>query len=81
MATIPTDTEEQKNRVEKLKKMSPAHIAPLVAYLASEEAQDISGQIFGVRGKRDFPFFAAPPDPFDYSPLRGLDGGTIGRNI
>jgi hypothetical protein len=35
--------------VEKMKKMSPAHIAPLVAYLASDEAQDISGQIFGVR--------------------------------
>ncbi len=35
IGTIPTETEEQKRRVEKLKKMSPAHIAPLVAYFDS----------------------------------------------
>jgi hypothetical protein len=26
-------------------------IAPMVAYLASDDAADVSGQIFGVRGK------------------------------
>ncbi len=51
IATIPTDDPVQADRVEKLKKMSPSHIAPLVCYLASDEAQDITGQIFGVRGK------------------------------
>ena len=54
IGTIPTETEAQQKRVEKLKKMSPADIAPLVAYLASDEAQYISGQIFGVRGKEIF---------------------------
>ena len=51
IGTIPTETEAQKARVEKIKKMSPAHIAPVAAFLASDHARDITGQIFGVRGK------------------------------
>ena len=51
IGTIPTETEAQKARVEKLKKLSPAHIAPLAVFLATEEAKDISGQVFGVRGQ------------------------------
>ncbi len=48
--TIPAETEAQRERVEKLKKLSPAHVAPLAVFLASEDAKDISGQVFGVRG-------------------------------
>src|SRR6185369_15334965 len=51
IGTIPTETPAQKARVEKIKKMSPAHIAPLAAYLASDAAKDVTGQVFGVRGK------------------------------
>jgi hypothetical protein len=51
IGTIPTQTEVQKARVEKIKKMSPAHIAPLAAFLCSDAAKDVSGQVFGVRGK------------------------------
>ena len=51
IGTIPTGTEAQQARVEKIKKMSPAHIAPLAAFLASDDAKDVSGQVFGVRGK------------------------------
>ncbi len=51
IGTIPTGTEAQQARVEKIKKMSPAHIAPLAAYLATDAAKDVSGQVFGVRGK------------------------------
>ncbi len=51
IGTIPTETEAQKARVEKLKLLSPAHIAPLAVFLATEEGKDISGQVFGVRGK------------------------------
>ena len=51
IGTIPTETETQKARVEKIKKLSPAHIAPVAAFLASDLAKDVSGQVFGVRGK------------------------------
>src|SRR6202795_3826908 len=51
IGTIPTETEAQKARVEKIKKMGPEHIAPVAVFLASDAAKEISGQIFGVRGK------------------------------
>ena len=51
IGTIPTETEAQKARVEKIKKLSPAHIAPVAVFLASDAARDVSGQVFGVRGK------------------------------
>lgn len=49
IGSIPVETEEQKARVEKLKRMETAKIAPLAVYLASDAAADVSGQIFGVR--------------------------------
>ncbi|OLC34588.1 MAG: 3-hydroxyacyl-CoA dehydrogenase [Candidatus Rokubacteria bacterium 13_1_40CM_4_69_5] len=51
IGTIPTETEAQKVRVEKIKNLSPAHIAPVAAFLASDHAKEITGQVFGVRGK------------------------------
>src|SRR6184192_20906 len=51
IGTIPTETEAQKARVEKVKQMGPEHIAPVAAFLATDQAKDITGQIFGVRGK------------------------------
>jgi len=51
IGTIPTETEAQKARVEKIKKMGPEHIAPVAVFLASDAAKEVSGQVFGVRGK------------------------------
>ena len=51
IGTIPTETEAQKARVEKIKKMGPEHIAPVAVFLASEAAKEVSGQVIGVRGK------------------------------
>lgn len=61
VGTKPTDTPEELAKVEKLKKLSPELIAPLVAYLATEDASDVNGQIFGVRGKEIILFSQPKP--------------------
>jgi NAD(P)-dependent dehydrogenase (short-subunit alcohol dehydrogenase family) len=54
IGSIPTETDDQKARVEKMKVMVTAKIAPLAVYLASDPAKDISGQIFCVRANELF---------------------------
>src|SRR3546814_3650536 len=49
IGTIPTKTPEEQERVERIKQMTPAHIAPMVVALLSDKAKDVSGQIFGSR--------------------------------
>ena len=53
--TIPIHSEEQRVRFERMKQMmKPEKIAPLVAYLISDDAKDVSGQVFGVRNNEIF---------------------------
>ena len=54
IGSIPTETDDQKARVEKLKSMETAKIAPLAVFLASGKAHDVSGQIFAVRANEIF---------------------------
>lgn len=56
VATIPADTPENIARIEKMKRMEPAKIAPLAVYLASDRAQHVTGQIFGVRANEIYLF-------------------------
>jgi NAD(P)-dependent dehydrogenase (short-subunit alcohol dehydrogenase family) len=61
IGTIPTETPEEKARVDRLKTMGAEKIAPLVAYLASDLAKDVTGQIFAVR--RNEIFLMSQPRP------------------
>ena len=54
IGSIPTETDDQKARVAKLKFMETAKIAPLAVFLASDEAKDVTGQIFAVRANEIF---------------------------
>jgi NAD(P)-dependent dehydrogenase (short-subunit alcohol dehydrogenase family) len=49
IGTIPADTEAQKARVKKIQQMGPEKIAPICAFLLSDAAKDVTGQIFAVR--------------------------------
>ena len=54
IGTIPIQDEAQAQRMERLKEMTPAKIAPLAVYLASDAATGVSGQIFAVRNNEIF---------------------------
>ncbi len=56
IGTIPNDTPEQQARLDKIKQMKPEHQAPLAVYLASDAAEGVTGQIFGVRMNEIFLF-------------------------
>ena len=48
-SSIPANTDAEKERVERLKKMTPETNAPLAVFLASGAAKDVTGQIFSAR--------------------------------
>ena len=76
IGSIPTETPDQQARVEKLKSMQTGKIAPLAVYLASDAAQEVSGQIFGVRANEIFLFS-------QNRPLRSVhrDGGWTPETV
>lgn len=73
--SIPAETEEARRRVERFQQMTPEKIAPLVVYLASERADGVTGQIFGVRNNEVFLF----SQPRPVRTLHRSDGWTPER--
>ena len=61
IGSIPTDTPEEQARVERIKQMTPAKIAPLAVALASDASVQTNGQIFGVRNNEIFLFSQPRP--------------------
>ncbi len=54
IGSIPTETPEEKARVARIQQMTPAKIAPVAVYLASDAARAVNGQIFAVRNNEIF---------------------------
>jgi NAD(P)-dependent dehydrogenase (short-subunit alcohol dehydrogenase family) len=73
--SIPANTPEEKARVERFHEMTPEKIAPLVVYLASDRAEGITGQIFGVRNNEIYLFNQNRP----VETLHRADGWTPSR--
>ena len=61
VGTIPTDTPEEKQRVDRIKEMTAAKIAPLSVFLASDLSKGVNGQIFGSRKNEIFLFSQPRP--------------------
>jgi NAD(P)-dependent dehydrogenase (short-subunit alcohol dehydrogenase family) len=76
IGTIPTESEAEKARVERLKAMKPEKVAALAVYLASDLAADVTGQIFVSRMNEIF-LMSHP------RPVRGIqrDGGWTPQTI
>jgi NAD(P)-dependent dehydrogenase (short-subunit alcohol dehydrogenase family) len=58
-ATVPAETEAERERVERMKASSADKIAPLVVTLLTDAAKDVTGQIFCVR-KNEILLFSVP---------------------
>jgi NAD(P)-dependent dehydrogenase (short-subunit alcohol dehydrogenase family) len=54
--SIPAESEQEKERVARMREMSPEKIAPLTVYLASDRAEGITGQILSVRNNEIYLF-------------------------
>ncbi|PKO90567.1 MAG: 3-hydroxyacyl-CoA dehydrogenase [Betaproteobacteria bacterium HGW-Betaproteobacteria-12] len=61
VSTIPAETEAEKKRVEGLQKLVPEKIAPFIAALASDQAAEVNGQVFGVRNNEIYLFSQSRP--------------------
>lgn len=75
ISSIPTDTPDQVERVNRLKTMETAKIAPLAVYLASDQAREVTGQIFGVRANEIFVF----SQPRPVRSVHNAEGWTVER--
>ena len=79
-ASIPAETPEQQERVERLKTMSADKIAPLVVYLASDASKDVSNQIFSVR-KNEITLFGKPRPIRSMTKLEGWTPESIASEL
>lgn len=61
VSSIPTDTPEQRTRVEGLKKLVPEKVAALCVALCSEAAKEVTGQVFGSRNNEIYLFSQSRP--------------------
>lgn len=61
VSSIPSDTPEQKKRVEGLMKLVPEKVAPFVVALCADEAKAVTGQVFGVRNNEIYLFSQPRP--------------------
>jgi len=59
--SIPSETPEQKKRVDGLKKLVPERVAPFVVGLCADDAKDVTGQVFGVRNNEIYLFSQPRP--------------------
>jgi NAD(P)-dependent dehydrogenase (short-subunit alcohol dehydrogenase family) len=60
-ATISAETAAEKLRVDRLKTMTAAKIAPIVAFLCGDASKTVTGQIFAVRKNEIFLFSVPRP--------------------
>ena len=76
--SIPAETEDEKARVARAAQVTPEKVAPLVVYLASDQADGITGQILSARNNEIYLFNQNRPIR-TLASLRWLDAAKTRR--
>jgi NAD(P)-dependent dehydrogenase (short-subunit alcohol dehydrogenase family) len=79
-ASIPAETSDQKQRVERMQAMGADRIAPLVAFLASDRAADVNNQIFAVR-RNEIVLFGKPRPVRSMARSEGWTAQSIAEDL
>jgi NAD(P)-dependent dehydrogenase (short-subunit alcohol dehydrogenase family) len=79
-ASIPAETPDQIKRVERMQQMSADKVAPLVAFLASDQARDVNNQIFAVR-RNEIVLFNKPRPVRSMARAEGWTAQTIADDL
>ncbi len=79
-ASIPITGDGAEERVKRLQSMSADKIAPLVAYLASDAAKEVTNQIFAVR-KNEIVLFSKPRPVRSMTKLEGWTPQSIADEL
>jgi short-subunit dehydrogenase len=79
-ATIPAQSDAERERVERIKSMSADKIAPLAVFLVSDVAREVTGQIFCAR-KNEIFLFSVPRPIRSMHRSDGWTPGTIASDL
>lgn len=80
IGAMSAETPERGRWLERMKQMTPEKIAPLAAFLCSDRAQAVSGQIFGVR-KNEIFLFSRPQMVRSVHNAEGWTPGSIAEML
>jgi NAD(P)-dependent dehydrogenase (short-subunit alcohol dehydrogenase family) len=61
VSSIPAETPKQQKRVDGLKKLVPERLAPFAVAICSDQAKNVTGQVFGVRNNEIYLFSQSRP--------------------
>ncbi|AQV97430.1 3-hydroxyacyl-CoA dehydrogenase [Cupriavidus necator] len=50
IGTLPSETEAEKKRLERMQAMKPEQVAPVAVFLSGDASSDVNGQVLAVRG-------------------------------
>jgi NAD(P)-dependent dehydrogenase (short-subunit alcohol dehydrogenase family) len=80
IGTLPESTPAEKARVARMRLMTPEQVAPLATFLLGDEAADITGQVFVVRGN-EIMLMSQPRPIRTMARLEGWTSDSIAGNF